>query len=83
MITLTLEIPHADTLISPRKYLNELAETNPDVRRIWCDTYFSWCYLEIEIRGPMMIVRATYLDPTAELVTGSLLDKQSSFIKML
>jgi hypothetical protein len=75
MITLTLEIPHTDTPINPRKYIGEIAETNPDVRRIWCDTYFSWCYLDIEIRGPQMKIRANYLDPDAELITQTLLKK--------
>jgi hypothetical protein len=75
MITLTLELPKTDTAINPRKYISELAQTDPDVRRIWCDTYFSWCFLEIEIRGPMMKIRANYLDPTAELITRTLLEK--------
>ena len=75
MITLTLEIPKTDTPISPRKYLREIAESNPDVRRIMCDVYFSWAYLEIEVREPQMTVRATYLDPDAELISGYLLRK--------
>lgn len=75
MITLDLEIPETDRPINPRKYLREIADSNPDVRRIMCDVYFSWAYLEIEICGPKMTVRATYLDPDAETISSHLLRK--------
>lgn len=75
MITLTLELPETSEPINPRKYISELAQSNPDIRRIWCDTYFSRCFLEIEIRGPMMKIKANYLDPDSELITQHLLRK--------
>jgi hypothetical protein len=73
MITLHLEIPRTDTPIDPRKYLREISESNSDVRRIMCDVYFSWAYLDIEVRESIMRVRATYIDPDAELISRRLL----------
>ena len=76
MIEFTIEVPHEVMWVqTPKMILGNYIECDPRLRRIECDRMMGYCTTEIEAHDDQLrqfsyyIVRATYTDPEAEMLT--------------
>lgn len=76
MIKINIEVPHTTMMcMTPKMILGNYVLSDSRVRRIECDRLMGYCTTEVEVHDDLKtmvshyIIRATYSDPEAEMIT--------------